>query len=227
MVLMKAAMKRAKGGNPNPPKRQSFPETDQGKLDSKLDAYIRKVGIKESFNLYDYQNLQAQQAESSKSLFLLSELLSCLIEVSPTAQIKYKYLKMSLGTMMNRFGTELLAQHWDRERSLLAGACADCIGVILKHWRRATSSKESWQRLCDRLDESQVSVLTRLYKKTGGVQEEKKRTLQNNLSDVTMDSKGFPAMLADAESSSSEEENDKTKPHDDHMSIPASLNSSQ
>lgn len=70
-------------------------------------------------------------------------------------------------------------------------------------------------------------MLTRLYKKTGGVQEEKKRTLQNNLSDVTMDSKGFPAMLADAESSSSEEENDKTKPHDDHMSIPASLNSSQ
>ena len=204
MVLMKAAMKRAGAGNTNPPKREPFPDVDHATLEDGLDGYIRLIGVKEAFNLYEYRNLQSQQAEEPKALFRLHRLISCLLTVSPTGQIKYKALRQGLTSAVKRFGKELLADHWAGEHHLLAGSAADALGVLLKHWRRVTKSTSSWQKFGTRLESSQFKTLERLYKMMEG--KAKVRKLKKEFSDVTVDEEGWPAMLGMVDDEETEEE---------------------
>ena len=101
-------------------------------------------------------------------------------------------LETIIGGIAQIFGWEVLSPHWDLDPAHLCGRCADSIGTLLNHWRRATASPTSWSKFCEKLDKSQAQCLERLYKKTGA----KKRALKANLSEITMDSKGYPKMLA-------------------------------
>ena len=113
MVLMKAVRKRAAGaGNSAPKKRQGFPDVNQDDLEEAIDTHIRVVGVKEGLNLFEYINLQPQQAENTRAIFKLHPLIKALLVVSPTAEIKYKNLKQALTVAVQRFGHELLSRHW-------------------------------------------------------------------------------------------------------------------
>ena len=196
MSLMKPVRKRKKGaGNSQPAKRVPFPELSQEKLDDKLYAYTRAMGIKEALNLHEYLRLEPQQADSPRSLCKLSKLLSALVEVSPSAKVKYRYLKQSMVYLQQTWGNELLSAHWTCEKGLLAGRAADALLVVLNHWRRCTASSTAWQRFCSKLDESQCQLVEQVRKKMV-LEQKPKRKLLEHVSDVSMDSKGFPAMTA-------------------------------
>lgn len=213
MSLMKPARKRKKGaGNSAPPKRQPFPEVSQGVLEEKLKAYVRGMGIKEAMNFHEYKHMQAQQAENVRALARLSRLLASLLFVSPEAKIKYSNLKQGLVVLQQDWGHELLSAHWPQvDHSYLPGKAADAIGVVLHHWRRASKTEASWQRFCCRLDETEVDTMEalrkRMVEKLGGAGSTCKsgRQLKAHVSDVTVDSNGYPKMLEEEVASSGED----------------------
>ena len=152
---MKAVTRRAKGGgNSNPPKRRSFPEINQAMLEDKLDSYVREIGKEQAFNLLEYTHLQAQQAEVPRALVKLAKLLECLIKVSPGAEIKYVALKTAITSTMHKFGVDRLQAHFSCGKNLLPSKAADSLTVLLKHWRRVSSSDTSFQRFQHKLEES-------------------------------------------------------------------------
>ena len=138
----------------------------QDDLEEAIDTHIRVVGVKEGLNLFEYINLQPQQAENTRAIFKLHPLIKALLVVSPTAEIKYKNLKQALTVAVQRFGHELLSRHWKVEAGMLTGREADSMLVLLKHWRRVTNSPTTWERFGSKLDNSQLQVLTGLYKST-------------------------------------------------------------
>ena len=194
---MKAVKRGAGAGNKNPVKRNAFPDVNQDKLDEEVDCYIRSMGVAASFDLLQYKNLQAQQAEHPKALFKLHKLLEALLKVSPSGQIKYGQLRQSLLVACKKFGMELLAPHWEVDNAHLPGRASDALGVLLKHWRRVTSSETAWNKFGGKLEESHFNQLQRLYKmmKPEGQAQKPKRELTTHISDVTLDSTGMPAML--------------------------------
>ena len=195
MVLMKAVKRAAGAGNKNPVKRNAFPDVSQDRLDEEIDCYIRSMGVAASFDLLEYKNLQPQQAEQPKALFKLNKLLEALLKVSPSGQIKYGQLRQSLVVACKKFGMELLASHWEVEHAHLPGRASDALGILLKHWRRVTASQTAWEKFERKLEESHANQLQRLYKMMQGEKEKPKRELTAHISDVTVDSKGMPAML--------------------------------
>lgn len=203
MSLMKQARKRKLGaGNKAPKKRQGFPEVDQTKLEDKLDDYIRSLGVAQSFNMFEYNNLQSQQAHVPSAIFKLHGLLEALLTASPTSQIKYRNLRDALESMVQKYGHELLSQHWTLEKHLLTGRAADSITVLLNHWRRCVASDTQWSKFISKLSHAQANVLTRLRKMTTSAPATcSKKVLKEHKSDVTMDSEGFPTMLQDEETS--------------------------
>ena len=128
MTLMKTAIRKREpgAGNPQPVKRQPFPEIQQQVLNDALDNYVREIGCKESFNLYAYANLTPQQAEHPRSLFKLNRLLKALLGVSPITQIKYVYLKAAMSSLMQTFGDALFCHFQCQnkvEQGLQGGRC--------------------------------------------------------------------------------------------------------
>ena len=206
MPLMKACKNRRKGaGNSNPNKRHAFPDIDQNALDESLDLYVRTVGQTESFNLYSYKTLQAQMAESLQSFYKLHGLLDALIGVERSGCIKYKYLKSTLSTLQNRLGTDMFNRWEAKCKEDLPGQFADCLLVLLKHWRRSTKSMSAWSKMTKSLDDGQTQVLMKVLKKMEAKSSPKKRKLQVHVSEVTVDSEGFPALLEE-EATLSEDE---------------------
>ena len=206
-------------GIPTPPKRTPFPDIDQVHLDFKLEDYVRSMGIQQAFNMYQYKGMQVQQSACPQAFFRLHPLLDCLLDVSPTGQLKYRCLKQSLEGIAQIFGWEVLSPHWDLDPAHLCGRCADSIGTLMNHWRRATASPTSWSKFCEKLDKSQAQCLERLYKKTGA----KKRALKANLSEVTMDSNGYPQMLATPSEEGPMESDESGHDEDDAESKQGSL----
>ena len=214
LAMMKAANKK-RGGNSAPNKRMPFPTVSQEALDKALMSYTRAMGIKQAFNLYQYKNLQKEQAESPQSMAALAKLVDHLLVVSSCAKIKYKALQQSFVFLMHEWGASLLKAHWDIDEKLLAGRAADAVGVLLKHWRKVASSEAAWQKATSKLDEADTQTLWRLRKKTT-FEEEKggaRRKLEVKVSEVSMDSKGFPRMtkkeLTSEEASEEEEEEEE------------------
>ena len=210
MVLMKAVQKK-RSGNSAPHKRIPFPEVSQDALDKAMHSYCRAMGIKEAFNMYQYKNLQAQQSESPQSIAQLARLLEALLGVSSSAKIKYKALKQSFVVLLQTWGVQLLKAHWEMDDSMLAGRAADSVDVLLKHWRRCSSSEVAWGKLVGKLDESEAAALERLRKKTtwDGKQEPKKRQLKLHNSEVSQDSHGWPKMVAQPVPSEAEDSGDE------------------
>lgn len=93
---------------------------------------------------------------------------------------------------------------------MLAGRAADSVLVLLKHWRRVTNSPTSWERFGSKLDNSQFQTLTSLYKQTRckDAEPKKAKVLKKEVSDVTMCSDGFPAMLETTPEEEEEEEDE-------------------
>ena len=206
MSLMKACKNRRKGaGNSNPNKRHAFPDIDQNALDDSLDLYVRTLGQREAFNLYAYKTLQAQMAESPQSFYKLHGLLDALIQVEKSGCIKYKYLKSTLSTLQKRFGADMFHRWEAKCKEDLPGQVADCLLVLLKHWRRSTKSMSAWSKMSKGLDDGQAQVLMKVFKKMEAKRGPKKRKLQAHVSDVTVDSEGFPALLEE-EATLSEDE---------------------
>ena len=206
MSLMKACKNRRKGaGNSNPNKRHAFPDIDQNALDESLDLYVRTVGQTESFNLYSYKTLQAQMAESPQSFYKLHGLLDALIGVERSGCIKYKYLKSALSTLQRRFGPDMFNRWEAKCKEDLPGQVADCLLVLLKHWRRSTKSMSAWSKMTKSLDDGQTQVLMKVFKKMEAKSSPKKRKLQVHVFEVTVDSEGFPALLEE-EATLSEDE---------------------
>ena len=207
MSLMKACKSRRKGaGNSNPNKRHAFPDIDQNALDDSLDLYVRTLGQREAFNLYAYKTLQAQMAESPQSFYKLHGLLDALIQVEKSGCIKYKYLKSTLSTLQKRFGADMFHRWEAKCKEDLPGQVADCLLVLLKHWRRSTKSMSAWSKMTKGLDDGQAEVIMKVFKKMEAKCSPKKRKLQVHVSDVTVDSEGFPALLDEEEATLSEDE---------------------
>ena len=173
---------------------------------------MRQMGKEQAFNMLDYTHLQPQQAYVPRAMAKLAKLLDCLVQVSPPAEIKYSALKIAFATAMNKFGSDILAAHFQCEKDMLAGEGADSLTVLLKHWRRVTSSETSFQKFQHKLDESQASIMAGLRKRMADpskTTKAKRRFLNNEDSEVTMASDGFSAMLAtqsDSEGGGSEAE---------------------
>ena len=210
LAMMKPVRKR--GGNSAPKLRLPFPEVPQESLDKALNSYTRAMGIKQAFNLHQYKNLQKEQAENPQSMADLSKLLDTLLGVSSCGKIKYKALQQSFVYLLHEWGASLLKAHWEVNENLLAGRAADAVGVLLKHWRKVASKEEAWEKATSKLDEADTHALARLRKKTT-FQEERgaaKRKLEQKVSEVSMDSMGFPRMtskeMASEEDSEEEEE---------------------
>ena len=196
MSLMKPQRQRRQGaGNAKPLKREPFPNVSQQALDSKLNEYCRSMGVKQAFHLYEYQCIEGSQAENPRALHKLSKLLEALLCVSPGGKIKYANFKASLVLLLQSWGHELLSDHFPNvKHPLLAGRGADALGVVLKHWRRCCASKASWEKFCSKLDDSQAKDMERLRKKMEA-EPSPKRQLQAHVSDVSLDSMGFPNMV--------------------------------
>ena len=163
--MMKPVRRRAKGaGNAHPNVRKGFPETNLEILEEKMDSYVRLLGKEQAFNLHQYKNLQPQQAEVPRDMYKLCKLLESLLAAQPTGQIRYASLKQALCGIMQKFGHDTLAAHFECEKGLLPGRCADSITVLLKHWRRVTATEKSWEKFQRCLDKAQASVMEVLRK---------------------------------------------------------------
>ena len=99
--------RRKGGGNKCPPKREAFPDLSQERLDNLLQGYTRTLGCSEAMNFFDYLRLEPQQAECPKSLFKLNQLISVLLDASPSAKVKYSYLKQSFIVLMQTWSRAL------------------------------------------------------------------------------------------------------------------------
>ena len=62
MVGMKASVSSVSSGKKPTPVRRPCPEIDMEELKEKLHAFVEKVGFKEAFNLYAYNNLPVSNA---------------------------------------------------------------------------------------------------------------------------------------------------------------------
>ena len=210
LAMMKPCLgKRKRSGNAAPAKRMPFPDVIQSKLDNALHSYTRRMGMKQAFNLHNYKNLQGQQAESPQSMAQLAPLLDALLGVSSSAKIKYKALKQSCTYLIQEWGVSLWQVHWkDLEAGLLAGRCADSVGVLLKHWRRISNKDENWQKVVSKLDEADATALERLRKKTilDHPSMAAMKVLKKNDPEVTADSLGFPKMTAMSQDGETDEE---------------------
>ena len=206
LAMMKPCLgKRKRSGNAAPAKRMPFPDVIQSKLDNALHSYTRRMGMKQAFNLHNYKNLQGQQAESPQSMAQLAPLLDALLGVSSSAKIKYKALKQSCTYLIQEWGVSLWQVHWkDLEAGLLAGRCADSVGVLLKHWRRISNKDENWQKVVSKLDEADATALERLRKNHPSMAAMK--VLKKNDPEVTADSLGFPKMTAMSQDGETDEE---------------------
>ena len=150
--------------------------------------------------MYSYQHMSAPQAEHPKSMYKLHPLLTALLGCSNRGQIKYKFLKQTCVTLQQTFGPDLFGgHHSSKDASLLPGKVADCLTVLLNHWRRVTSTESSFKKFCKRLDDGQAQVMGRLrpgQQDAAGCNELAKRVLKQNYSDITEDSMGLPAMAS-------------------------------
>ena len=136
-------------------------------------------------------------------------LLDALLGVSSSAKIKYKALKQSCTYLIQEWGVGLLQVHWkDPEAGLLAGRCADSVGILLKHWRGISNKDLNLQKVVSKLDEADATALERLRKKTtlDHPSMAAMKVLKKNDSDVTVDSLGLPKMTAMSQDGETDEE---------------------
>jgi hypothetical protein len=75
--------------------RKPVPDCDLEHLEDVLVGYVKKVGNEQAWQLYSYNTLNVTQAANGKDLWKILQLLQCLVQVAPWAEIKYADLKPS------------------------------------------------------------------------------------------------------------------------------------
>ena len=177
-------------------KRLAFPDIDQDLLNDSLDSYVRAFGMKESFNLCNYKAMAPQHAEHARSMFKLHKLLKALLAASPSGQIKYRHLKAGVVHIQQTFGEEVLsAHHTTKDSNLLAGSIADCLTVLLNHWRRVAGTDSNFEKFLTKLDDSQAEIMRALRDGAEPASSSKGgRQLAPHVSAITEDSEGFPEL---------------------------------
>ena len=185
-------------------KRQAFPDLCQQTVNEYLDDYVRSMGVQQAFNLHNYKNLTQSQAEDPRSLYKLHKLLGALLQCNSSGQVKYKFLKEPMLNVQQTFGEEVLSAHFEStDQRTRAGSVADCLTVLLNHWRRVASSRAAFSRFCKKLDCAQSQIMENLREQPGGEaasssKAENKRALKEvptlDMSEVSVDSHGLVKM---------------------------------
>ena len=223
MVLMKPSRLRAEGQvfesskpptfsdfalircNSKPTKRQAFPDLCQQTVNEYLDDYVRSMGVQQAFNLHNYKNLTQSQAEDPRRIYKLHKLLGALLQCSSSGQVKYKFLKEAMLNAQQTFGEEALSAHFEStDQRTRAGSVADCLTVLLNHWRRVASTTAAFSRFCKKLDSAQSQIMENLREQPGGEAAssstaENKRALKEvptlDMSEVSVDNHGLVKMI--------------------------------
>ena len=141
MALMKPVRKRSKGGgNSNPQIRNAFSETNQLALDDSIDSHIRLIGQQGAMNFFENKHLQSQQAEIPRTNFKLHPLTKALLQAQPPAQNQLQKSEATHGCRDESVWARGSFKALGDPAPLLPGKAADCMVVLLKHWRRITAA---------------------------------------------------------------------------------------
>ena len=166
-----------------------------------LDDYVRSMGMQQAFNLHSYKNLTQSQAEDPRSMYKVHRLLRALLQCNKDGQVKYKFLEEAMVNVQQTFGDEVLSAHFEStDQRTRAGSVADCLTVLLNHWRRVAPSTIAFSRFCKKLDNAQSQVMQNTRDQPVGEPSssstpDKKRVLKEvpalDISEVSVDSHGL------------------------------------
>ena len=215
MVGMKTCLKSCTSKSRQPPIRQACPTVDLEELKEKLHAYVIKVGVKESFNLYSYNNLPATHAADGYSLLKKEQLLMVLLQISPTGMIKWSVLRDACKYLESTFGEDVFPSFNHLAKALVPGKVADQVFVLLAHIRRVMGQDSRWNETFSRFNGTELQGMQNIrdfmeeqgfvIKHSGSSSSsasdasteavrtpEKYRRLSFQISDVSVDSVGLP-----------------------------------
>jgi len=205
---MKASVSSTCSSKRVPPKRRPCPDVNLEELKERLHGYVEKIGAKEAFNLYAYNNLAVSRAVDGYSLLKKEQLVMILLQVSPLAMIKFSILRDACKHLEATFGKELFSC-FNVSASLLAGKVADQLFVLLAHIRRVMGNEDRWFEALGKYSSNDVAGLKNLrefmvdhgFEVKGAATQDssntaitpvKLRQLGKQISDVSIDSYGFP-----------------------------------
>ena len=143
MVGMKASTRSTAVRRPQP--RQAIPDIEIEELKERLHKYVSDLGMKESFNLYAYQNLGLTKAADGLSLKKKQQLIMCMLHVSPLGAIKYSQLREGCKHVLESFGTEVFHTFKNIAESAVPGKVADQLYIMLAHVRRVMGCAKRWE----------------------------------------------------------------------------------
>ena len=188
-----------------PPKRKPSPDVDVEQLKERLHSYVERVGVKNAFNLYAYNNMPVSCAVDGFSLIRKEQLVALLVQASPMAVIKFSNLRDSCKYLEDTFGKELFSC-FQVPAPLLAGKVADQLFVMLAHIRRVMGNADRWAEAFNRYSDDDLVSLKNLrdfmgengFEFKGGSQAEPEvstpprlRQLAMQISEVSVDSLGI------------------------------------
>ena len=220
-VGTKASVSSVSSGKKPTPIRRPCPEIDMEELKEKFHGYVEKVGSKEAFNLYAYNNLPVSNAVDGFSMLKKEQLVALLIQVSPLGMIKFLHLRDACKYLEDTFGKELFSC-FTVSAPLLAGKVADQLFVLLAHVRRVMGNMDRWTEAFARFNIHHLAGLKNLQgfmvehgfevKATKSKEPDspavtplKLRKLGMQISDVSVDSFGF-AKIPRMDATSSDQE---------------------
>ena len=119
------------------------------------------------------------------------------------AEIKYSPLRAAFKHLQHTFGDKLLSG-FKTDPMLQAGQCATQVGVLMNHFRRMTKSRQRFLDYTGQLTQKQQEEFWSLYTfSTSDILQKPSSTprkLKAALSNVSVDSQGFPTMLSSPKS---------------------------
>ena len=130
------------------------------------------------------------------SLTKCSELLEALLEISPTAEIKFSSLRNALIHLQRTFGKELVSHCNEPDLSERPGRVADPLVIMLNHTRRIVLSKyadKKWGQATTALSVKQIVQLRKLRRNLmlSSIQEGVDMDSEDE-EDVGLDDDGWP-----------------------------------
>ena len=174
-----------------PPKRQCIAPYDKEKLKTGLQQYVENKGTENALNLGAYQQLRRSQAVNAFGLVAVQGLLVPILTACPGAELHIKFLRdviEGLCLKHPKICGGMSLQHY-------TGWLCERLLTILNHLRRLKLAPKKYQeatRHLNQRDKSSLDSLLALVQLPGAAAG---RVLQPNLSEVTLDSDGWPKDL--------------------------------
>lgn len=214
-----------------PPKRECIPDYDKEGLKKAMKEYVRSRGCEKAFQLGPYEKLSRNKACNGAGIVQLATLLGVILDHCPHAEMHISYAKDLLLWLQSDF-TSLSGS---MSPGLWASWMTERLLTILCHLRRIHSSAIRLSECCSRLTQDQKAILQELLskiKKPGAGRQNasppgpsksapispKKRRLREQLSEVTVDSDGFPMLLQAAALPDDDEKDDQSRGLASHSS---------